>query len=451
MKIEIRLDPSKRQKDGLLKISVYLPDQELDYELDLPFKPLHDRFGIPDLITLDFLLLASLCYVIDKTVPRESSPDNWTREFEVVFPVSDVATWKRVAGDLNAALGFLSGDVWRVSFREFGEAPFFTVPARRRRRRRPLGGKKVEASKVCLFSGGLDSLAGAIDLLAEDDSQQILLVGHYDMSGPRSQQNVLFANLPDHYRLRTELLQTRVSHRPRSAHEMTLRSRSLVFMALGMYAARAVGHDCPLYAPENGVIAINVPLTPSRVGSCSTRTMHPFFLDRLGSLLRRIGFENRIVNPLQFKTKGECMTTCLDPTLLESLAAMTVSCSHGTRRQYWVRKQVANCGYCVPCLFRRAALNKAGLDEGLQYGVDVCKGELPINDQGDSGDDLRALLAYLRSGKTAEEISREILSVAPVQHLSECAAAIERGFEEVRSLIRVKAEATIQIAADVSA
>lgn len=449
MTVEIRVDSSNRQKDGLLAISVCAPDQELDYELDISFRTLHERFGIPDPVVLDFLLLASLCYVTDKAVPRRSAPDNWTREFEVVLPVSDVTIWKRVASDLNMVLGFLSGDVWRLSFRELGEVPIFAVPARKRSRQGRLARTKVAASTVCLFSGGLDSLAGAIDLLAGDDRQEILLVGHYDVAGPKSQQEILFTNLPDRYRSRTELLQIRVSHRPDSAAELTLRTRSLVFIALGVYAARALGKDCPLYAPENGLIAINIPLTPSRAGSCSTRTMHPFFIDKLGSVLRRVGFANRIVNPLQYKTKGECVEMCRDRALLESIATKTVSCSHGTRRQNWVRRQAANCGYCVPCLFRRAALHEAGLDEGMHYGIDVCKGELPIDDEGQSADDLRAVLDFLRCRKSAEEISREILSIAPVQNLSEHVAVIMRGLDEVRSLISAKAKVPIQRAAGI--
>src|SRR5262245_51970255 len=198
MNVEIRTNPSKRQEDGLVAVSVRVPDQELDYELDLPFRRLHDRLGIPDPIVLDFLLIASLCYVIDKAVPRSSAPDNWTRELEVAFPVSNVRVWKRVAGGLKRALSFLSGDVWRVSFREL-DTPIFVPPARKRRRRRQLVPTSVGPSKVCLFSGGLDSFAGAIELLAGDDTQSLFIVGHYDIPGPASQQNTLFAGLRERY------------------------------------------------------------------------------------------------------------------------------------------------------------------------------------------------------------------------------------------------------------
>src|SRR5437899_6888873 len=97
-------------------------------------------------------------------------------------------------------------------------------------------------------------------------------------------------------------------------------------------------------------------LTPSRAGSCSTRTMHPFFLNSLAAALVQVGITNKVINPLELKTKGECANQCLNQTLMAETHESTVSCSHSSRRQDWKRKSASNCGYCVPCLVRRAAL-----------------------------------------------------------------------------------------------
>jgi 7-cyano-7-deazaguanine synthase in queuosine biosynthesis len=445
MKVEICMDPSKREKDGLLTLVIRTHGQEVDYRLDLPIRELYDCLGAPEPVTLDLLMISSLCYIIDKIVPRRGSPDEWTRELSVAFPVSSARIWQRVGRDLEKALDFLTGDIWEVSFEEIA-VPFLIAPPRKRRRRRKLTPRSIAPTTVCLFSGGLDSLVGAIDLLSGGES--VLLVGHYDMPGPASQQKRLLAGLQGRHNSRAQLLQVRVGHKPSSALELTLRCRSFAFLALGIYAARSISPTLPVYAPENGVIAVNIPLTPSRAGSCSTRTMHPFFLDRLGLVLRRIGIGNPIINPLQFKTKGECLATCADQDLLASLADKTVSCSHGTRKQDWLRKGAENCGYCVPCLFRRAALHTIMLDDGLKYGIDVCQGELPIDGEGDSPNDLRALADCARNRQSRAEISREILGAAPVRNLSNYTAVVERGLEEVRSLIRDKAIPQIQHAAD---
>lgn len=438
MNILINIEESARHADGLAKVIVEVPDLGLRRELDLPFTELYERCDIPDDLTLDLLLSASLCYVIDKTVPRDSASDRWTREMSVTIPVSDAKKWQKAAADLNAALGFLTGDVWQVSFRS-REEQLFQKPVRRRRRKTNVSAIE-QITAVCLFSGGIDSLTGAIDLLAGSEHNGLRLVGHYDAAGAASAQRELFTALESSYPGRTELLQVRVSHKPSEAVENTLRSRSLLFMALGIYAARAAGQLVPVYAPENGLIAINIPLTPSRSGSCSTRTMHPFFLNGLRAVLGRLGIDNQIINPFELKTKGECVAKSLNFRLFSSLVEKSVSCSHPTRKQYWRRraKEVRNCGYCVPCLIRRAALHRAGLDDPQSYGVDVCSEELGHDYDLESANDFRAVLDMVSNGKTIADFRRDMLSVAPVDRLDERAQMIERGFEEIRTLIRQK-------------
>ena len=83
-----------------------------------------------------------------------------------------------------------------------------------------------------------------------------------------------------------------------------LRSRSLVFCALGVFASRSLGRHIPLLVPENGFIAINIPLTPSRIGTSSTRTTHPFFVESLTAALAGVGLDVPITDPLGLKTKS---------------------------------------------------------------------------------------------------------------------------------------------------
>ena len=135
------------------------------------------------------------------------------------------------------------------------------------------------------------------------------------------------------------------------------------------------------------------------------------------------------------KTKGECVTACRDQALLSSLANKTVSGSHGSRRQDWKRKKAANCGYCVPCLFRRASLHVANLDSGKDYGFDVCADELTADSDRSSADDLRALASALRHFESDVQIRRGIASVACVQPIDDYVSLVQRGLAEVRSWI----------------
>lgn len=444
MNISVKFDAEKRSEDGLALITVSGSGLKR-VELDLPFKELYRSLGFPHPIALDFLVIASSCYVIDKAVARCSTADAWTRNLDVSFPVSDPKLWEKVAERLDTALTFLSGDVWRTSF-QASTCDLFVAP--KFRRKRAVAPDEPETfDNICLFSGGLDSLIGVIDFLAAYPSGRALLVGHYDAPGPKSQQEDLYEQVKGRFPGRTKLVQVRVSQRPAKNVELSLRSRSIVFLGLGIYAASEVGPEIPLLTPENGTIALNLPLTPSRNGSCSTRTMHPYYLDTLRSILSDLGLKNTLTNPLGLRTKGECVAACRDQTLLTSAVARTVSCSHGSRRQGWKRKKALNCGYCVPCLFRRAALHAAKLDSGKDYGIDVCVNELTVDSDRASADDLRALTSGLRHFTSDVQIRKGITSVAHVQPIDDYVALVQRGLIEMRNWIGDKGSTKLRAAA----
>ncbi len=431
--IDAYVNAGGRARNGLADIRVR-SEQDQEYQLDLPLHDLYRRCGVPNARALDLLITASICYLVDKTVPRTVAANGWTRELKVNLPVSDPKGWSKVADELTATLTFLTGDEWSLSFHQ-AEESLFDPP---KGRSLPLS-SDFGAKAVCLFSGGLDSLAGAIDLLCDAKIGKVLLLGHYDGSGPRTVQVDLASALAEEYPNRFLIEHVRVAHRPAQAAEGTLRSRSLVFIALGLYGAQSLGVETPLYMFENGFIALNVPLTPSRRGSCSTRTMHPYFLDRLRSIIAALGIANPIVNPYALKTKGECVEECKNQDLLAQLADISVSCSHSSRRQDWVRKNAKNCGYCVPCICRRAALLKAGLDDGEQYGLDVLAGELTVDDQGESANDLRAITDFLAGSVTSVALRKKLLGVARFPDLDAYAQLAFRGSAEIDAFLSGKA------------
>jgi len=444
MTISVDFDASKRRGDGLALITVEGPEVKR-VEVDLPFRSLYRSLGSPDPIALDLLLIAGACYVVDKATSRKSASDAWTRDLRVSFPVSDPKRWDKVADRLNTALTFLSGDVWRMSFRQ-SPCKLFVAP-KTRRRKAPTPDEPDTFEAVSLFSGGLDSLIGTIDYLAKNPSSRLMLIGHYDAPGPKSEQKGVYEQMSARFPGRTKLVQVRISQRPAKNIEPSLRSRSIVFLGLGIYAASEIGNNVPLLAPENGMIALNLPMTPSRSGSCSTRTMHPFYLNILRSVLKDLELENDLINPLELKTKGECVIRCGDLSLLTGLASRTVSCSHASRRQDWKRKSATNCGYCLPCLFRRASLHATKLDSGKQYGIDVCSDELTVNSDRASADDLRAVTNGLRHFNTDASVRKAIMSVARVEPLDGYVNLVHRGLNELRSWIADKGSISLRTAA----
>ena len=97
-----------------------------------------------------------------------------------------------------------------------------------------------------------------------------------------------------------------------SAVENTTRGRSFLFFALGCSRAQASKVHFTLKVPENGLIALNVPLDPLRLGALSTRTTHPFYIARWNELLDILAIPGRVENPYWDQTKGEMTTACAE-------------------------------------------------------------------------------------------------------------------------------------------
>src|SRR5258708_32543848 len=89
-----------------------------------------------------------------------------------------------------------------------------------------------------------------------------------------------------------------------SAPEKTQRGRSFLFLALAALAASGIDGQPTIYVPENGLISLNVPLDPLRVGAWSTRTTHPFYMARWQKLLLGLGIGGSFGKPYRLKTKG---------------------------------------------------------------------------------------------------------------------------------------------------
>ena len=345
----------------------------------------------PHVLGLDFLVICACVYAVDKIVPRNETEDLWTRTLEVSIPVRNRETWVTASAGLAEAISFLTGDSW--SF-EFTDAP--RNFSQRRSNRRVHAPGYPNSPVVSLLSGGLDSFIGAINLLHKHPEAKLLFVSHYDghVSGPAKDQDNLRQLLSLKYGQRIRHLQVRVGALAEEGgdgkykFETSFRSRSLIFLGLAMYAALKIGDTVPILIPENGPISVNMPLNPSRRGACSTRTVHPFFISSINRVLSTAGIPHVVQNSYYFKTKGEMIKECLGQDVLKLGIPSSNSCGKAGRKQHWTNKNARACGVCVPCLLRRAALNAAGLDNGV-YGNEAFSG-----DPADYGD-LHALMGLV--------------------------------------------------------
>ena len=395
---------------------------------------------------LDFLLFGAAVYVADKKVRRQTAPDRWTRELEVSAPVADPSRWEEATPALVEALSFLTGDRWRLEWR--GEE---------NRLRGARGRRRGDFDAVCLLSGGLDSLIGAIDLLEDGSHPRVLLVGHYDSTLTPRVQKRLAESLAGYYgndRVRLVQVLARPAARRNgqlyplpAGREATTRSRSVMFLGLGLAAASALGPGVPLHVPENGFIALNVPLTSSRRGSCSTRTVHPYFLNRMLGALATVGLANRVENPYQLATKGEMLDGCKNQILMRELATQSVSCAHPELGRY-EQTGYGDCGYCYPCLIRRAAMHAVGLDDAADYKRDVCNDADLLESNSARKRDTRAVFAALKAAsRSSESRSHVALLSGPIPDRAAVGSYSDvhrRGLQELRTLFEDKASAGVR-------
>lgn len=299
----------------------------------------------PSVAAWDFLAIALAVTAADRFIARTSAEDGWTRVIALETDLCDPTPWVAEASRLAATLRFLTGDIWHLRFSGGGAAP----PA--------VSARATDRDCVCLFSGGLDSLIGAIDLVAE--GRRPLLVSQ---ASPKegSVQTALAAEIG----LSAHRFEGRARERYTPPYEPSSRARSLLFIAYGTLAAAALvsAGASPDFVnvPENGLISVNPPLTRRRIGSLSTRTTHPFFVASLARLLAQVGLTVPLRNRYGWRTKGEMLDECLDSALVERIAARSYSCGKGKRLNQ-------HCGRCVPCLIRRAAFHHAGVRDMTRY------------------------------------------------------------------------------------
>ena len=339
----------------------------------------------------------------------------WHRRFLVELPVRDLALWSNpdVQRDLEKTLMFLSGDGFEFTFTQLDVGKIIEP-----NRYFDFGEESSwSPDTVMMFSGGLDSFAGALEEIVERRNK-VALISHFSASKVAPVQSKLAKALAEaeggemlrHLPMRVQLIGG-------TNKEGTHRSRSFLFAALGMVTATAFGRDGVSFF-ENGVVSLNLPPVGNVLGTRATRTTHPQILDRFTGLFSRI-FDKplRVDNPFFWRTKTEVVSTIAKLGMSDQIAN-TRSCAdvHNQTIQH------PHCGRCSQCIDRRFAMLAAGLegfDHDVDYRTDLMKGaRVKVQDK-------EVVLSYVRNALGFEAITPldleqhfpEILSA--VRHLNE--------------------------------
>lgn len=346
----------------------------------------------------DFLLIGIAVFSVDKVVSRNNAKDNWGRSICIKIPVLEFEKWIDNKSILEESLAFLTGDTWKIEFYHTEEK--FNMHNQLEFELT----NSIKFDSVSLFSGGIDSFCGALKLLKENYNP--IFVGFKEYPLLIERQISLFESIKSNYsQQKIDLLQFYVS--PTIPEfpidsveygESSSRSRSFLFIAGAITVASLIGKSVPVYIPENGFIGVNVPLTQSRIGSCSTRTTHPYFLSLINHLLNEVGIKHEIINFYSTKTKGEIIAENKNNIVFKNRYMDTLSCSHPVQSRYNKVSPPINCGYCYPCLIRKSSLIVNGFtDNHYNPEYKLNKGFLETNISEDGiASDLRALLYSIR-------------------------------------------------------
>ena len=363
----------------------------------------------------DFNTIALAVAAADNSLTRKNSADGWTRQIDLTVHLNDPGVWEPAKQELEKTLRFLTGDFWSFTFKDNGVTP----PSAKRL-------KRFDCDCVSLLSGGVDSLAGAIDLVA--DNHKPIFISQVVRGDAKTQRDYAKRIRPDsaHFQWSHKI------HPPQGESEGSTRGRSIIFFAFAALAASALqgqpSSPAKIYVPENEFISLNIPLNSGRMGSFSTKTTHPVYLKGIQNIWNEVGISLNLIMPYQFKTKGEVLAECKNQQLLKELVFQSVSC--GKYRVY----KMQHCGRCVPCLVRRAAFQHWGeVDQtsGGYYSEQLER--INHGNPDDVGAAANACLVAEQSG--IQRLVSGNLSFADHQNRSEFEGVFSRGLNEVKELL----------------
>lgn len=267
------------------------------------------------------------------------------RQISLKIPVREPKLWNTCRDHLNHLISFLSNDIYNLSF------------YRKEGRRVVLkDSKEINAEKIVLFSGGLDS--GSAAAYFAKTGVQAVYVTEY-VTGITEIRNLL-ADIYRTFGKGSEPSHATFYISPkgeitRQFKENTRRTRTFLYSSLALALAGTLGIQ-EVCICENGPLAINLPFIPAMQ---PTRHTHSDFLRGMEGLSAFVFNKKiRFTNPFELKTKGE-MTKVFNSH--PELALRTNSCWYrqfsGSGKNYGK----GHCGHCIPCLVRLVSLQIAGI------------------------------------------------------------------------------------------
>ncbi len=269
---------------------------------------------------------------------------------------------------LIQVLQFLSSDAYRFDFQPMTEE-------QPRQQYLELGDQEDwpfhNVERVVMFSGGLDSLAGAVETAS--GGGKLVLVSHRSVATLDKRQRELFNAMRRTFNVPMIHIPVWVNKEERLSREYTQRTRSFLYAVLGTVVAQSVQAEGVRFF-ENGIVSLNLPVADEVLRSRASRTTHPQSLVLLSRFLSLVvGHDVAVDNPFIYKTKTDIVSLIARHQASE-LIRYTCSCAH---TGFFQSKTQWHCGTCSQCIDRRVAIISAGqdtFDSETDYVSDVFTG-----------------------------------------------------------------------------
>lgn len=315
---------------------------------------------------LDLLQIAAYVFCGDRMANRGKrnsvNNDAWARSFEFHIPVMDMDFWNtdKVKKALNAALTFMTGDrSFNFVFSQTDKNPAEVKNKQLSlfsHERHDIG--EAENTDIMLFSGGLDSLAGAVQMLNEDMRRSLCFVSHRSNKSVTHTQNALIEALNKKHGNRvTQYSFECCNHNGLKSKEETQRTRIFLFTAIAFSLCNCYDKHS-FYVYENGITSLNLSKQADVINARASRTTHPKTLGLLRKFYKILDPSFDIIAPYYSQTKAEIVEVFRKYNE-ENLIASSVSCSSSRTKP----GQAPHCGCCSQCIDRRFSLYAAGLNE----------------------------------------------------------------------------------------
>jgi len=322
---------------------------------------------------IDLLEIAIYVFSADRVISRGKRTDlnyiGWARTLEFHIPVRDISFWNNqdIISMLSQSLKFMTGDnkfifhfSKQIKSKTVNQLPLFSKDT--------LLLNSNPNSRVVLFSGGLDSLAGVIESLNTDSSSTIFLVSHKSNSKVIKTQKAIINYLKQKYANRVNEYSFDCHSKKYNVPEETQRSRMFLFSAIAFAICSSYGKN-EFYVYENGITSINLPKQGDVMNARASRTTHPKTIFSLNEFYKHFYPQYNIVTPYFEKTKKDVIEVFKKYDELNIISS-SVSCS--TARD---SRSHTHCGICSQCIDRRFAVFALGLedyDEVYEYDFVSC-------------------------------------------------------------------------------